>query len=231
MNAEDVEIISGEAVKTNVPVNEIEGMIDLWNKHLLSDEILRTREDLKSALAKPFSQLLIDEDFLGKLTDEERESIAIQTARQHLDITRAYKKGDLIVARQNGHVVGMGKIAKLRIVGENKHVSGDVFEFGKVLIVPEARGQKIFPIIGKQVLDHLKKKYGDFPVISCTQNPEVKKFHIKKGWKKIGYGEYLRIRGIDVDEKDTAEEIKKAALDGWTAFLYLPKNLVTLKSN
>lgn len=212
MPPDDLEVIEGETVKKQLKPHELDALVDLWVEETF-EPIDAYVDQTKIAVGHALYDHI-------QLQAKTRYKTGL---REHLQ--EIIEKGDMVIARREGRVIGMVRVMKLDRVGANKFVNGDVYEIGKGLIIPEERGKGVYSKIRQQVVAHLRAKYGDVPILAGTKTEATKKVNRKDRWQEIGFEEYMRIHGAPDDYIESQRDWIKEK--GWTAFLYIPNKKET----
>jgi predicted GNAT family N-acyltransferase len=109
------------------------------------------------------------------------------------DLAEANERGDLILERKNGKVVSFVILKPLRTVGENSHVSGEVFELGRAFTVPEERGNGHYSRVRVAAIAHAKNQHPEASLITATDVEHVKNMNRRDDWQEISMSDFLRI--------------------------------------
>lgn len=214
MSREDIKIIGGNEVKVDLKPEELDELVDVWF------------QEMDKPVDTPISEIRQLVDNVLERVSEESKLIEAQQKRErrvHLieDLREAINRGDMTIVRKNGKVVGMVKVMEIYWAARSDLIEGRVFEIGKALTIPEARGKGIYKIVSEQAIADLREKYGDVSILAGTKNDIIKKIYRRDGWREIGFGGYLRIHGYPDEYIESRKD--KDNKDGWTAFLYTPK--------
>lgn len=205
----NLEILTGEEVKKQLKPADLDQFVALWADETfkpVQTPLLETKEAVENALKERV------------LKQEKDKNEFKRYLKGHFE--EVMDKGDMIIAKVNGRVVGMVRVMKFDNPRNTTLVDGEIFEIGKAMIIPEERGKGIYGKIREQALAHVRAKYGDMPILAGTKTEATKKLNRKAGWAEIGFAEYLRIHGAPEEHIESHKtEWEK---EGWTAFLYIP---------
>lgn len=209
MVVSNVEIFSGDAVAKELSENDLRTLADAWTEHQLG----------------PVPEFSLRERFREAFSTGSRKA---EGARRKMfsdgmahHFREAMVAGDMVIAKENGQVVGMVRVRKLDTVGEGYKDQGDIIELGKAIVLPKQRGRGIYPLVRAEAIRHTINKYGDVAILTGTKNDRVKELNRTDGWKEIGFAEYMKIHGYP--EEQIATEAEDYQKKGWTAFLRTPE--------
>lgn len=111
------------------------------------------------------------------------------------DLIEANERGDLIVERKNGKVVSFVILKPVITLGENPHVSGEVYELGRAFTVPEERGKGHYSRVRASAIAHAHLNYPGGTLITATDKEQVKSMNRKGKWTEISMADFLQIYG------------------------------------
>jgi GNAT superfamily N-acetyltransferase len=155
MRTEDFEIVEGDAVKERLKPVQFEALLDAWvDEHFQPidspvSEIRRTIESI-SPLFAGFGRLI-------RQKGEWKQRAELKGYIREI-VEKSIEEGTMVVAEKDGRILGMIKVSRLKEVGENNLVRGDVFEMGKAFTIPEARGQGIYRQLRAAMIRRVQKK-------------------------------------------------------------------------
>ncbi|PKL36739.1 hypothetical protein CVV38_02450 [Candidatus Peregrinibacteria bacterium HGW-Peregrinibacteria-1] len=237
MSLDGLEILEGEDVKRRLSSEDLRRFVVLW--------VHETFVPMEKAVSPRLQKFL---DFVGELPQGGKVLSLVKATRDKVSerfpglssqknsndyqrftyieqyssyLEEMIANGDVVVACRDGRPVSMVRVTKLSGAVKSDLYSGELYEIGKALTVPEERGKGIYRRVRQQAIDHLRTKYGDVAILTGTKNEGVKKLNREDGWREIGFDNYLKLHGAPPDyiAKQRAENAK----EGWTAFLYVPE--------
>lgn len=236
MALKNLEIITGDEVKECVGSEDLDHLVDLWMQETYEPNLLpvsKIRRKIEYVLngipmgSRLLAVMLGIREHLRDRFPQFSKTRKIQAGQKEMyrkglteHLRQAIERGDMVIAKKGDKIVGMVRVYKLDHVAPNDFAEGNVFEIGKALIIPEERRKGIYRKIREQMIAHVRKKYGDVPILAGTKSESIKKLNRADGWIEIGFEEYMRIYGNPYDYIESAKDDIKQ--DGWTAFLYIP---------
>lgn len=238
METQNYEIFEGNEVMEELTDEDLDVLVDLWTREKFdpSGTYLKLPRKIKIFLSKEKAGrnlFRISSEIYGKIHRilstkkyrkfySERENEFKNEFKKELQ--ELIGKEDLIIAKKGQKVVGMVRVAKQGHIKPNKFTNLPVYELGRALVVPEERNKGVYKQLRAKAINHLRKKYGDVPILTGTKNESVKKMNRADGWKEIGFDEYLRLHGTPEEYiKQAGKGLEK---EGWTAFLFIPNTKI-----
>lgn len=223
MSAEKIAILEGEEAKGELNTRTLEKLIQAYlAEDSDSPEKTRTKihELIEQALnklpAKLESAILDVRDRISKHftnTPKFEEKVKLKK-----ELQGAIEDNEILIAQKNKKTIGMVKIEE---VGKKE----PIYEIRRLTVMPEERNQGIAKKLVTRAVRHIQETHGKASILMATKKDAVKKICKEMQFEEIGFKEYLKIWGIEIDDEN--EILKKNLSEGWTAYLYKPQNLTS----
>lgn len=236
MLQEELSVQGGIETKDHLQTEELDVLIDAWmdemhvpidlpatKVHALVQRVLdaipsnsvRSRiHEIRERIRDKFPQFSLTRKRQAMMKEESRRVL-------EKGLGESLDKGDLVIARLEGKAVGMVRFRKWDRIPPNIYEVTEFYEIERAVLLPEARGQGLYPKIREEAIRNFRKMHGDLPLISTTTNDAVKKVCRKDSeWQEISFREYLQLNGCRpeyIEWRMQEPDIEKRA-----AFIYLP---------
>jgi hypothetical protein len=131
--------------------------------------------------------------------------------RDKAEMFELVKDPNSIVAKENGKIVAVGQIVKVRCPDFQ---GKPIYMFGKMTVLPEHRKRKIFSHMTDLLVKKGEDLYPNAIFSVCTRNPVVKKEFASHGYEEVSLGEFGDM-GQFPPTKERLKQDEELEKDGW----------------
>lgn len=148
--------------------------------------------------------------------DDAHELLALRIEGIEHSLETVLQNEKALVATLDEVPVGMAAITQVR--GHE-----DVFEIGRVTVLPEGQGKRISSMLMQTALEKIRTEFPHATVLITSKNPRIHSWAHSQNFTVIGMEQHERYWGSIHDASDI-EYAQKMEAAGWQSFRYSADN-------